>query len=130
MHSKTMLQPGRLVPHFTIAAMDGATVAYSDIWQRKNLLLVLLPEDQASEDYAGQLRARMPDLTAYDTACVISREDVAGAPRPGAVIADKWGEVHFVAGHETPAKLPTPDELIEWLRYVQMQCPECQGEAK
>ena len=37
-----------------------------------------------------------------------------------------------LAAAEPPsaAGLPGPDELIEWLRYVQMQCPECQGEAR
>lgn len=125
-----MLQPGSLLPHFTLVSLDGTPHAYSDIWQRKNLLLVLLQDDQASENYAAELRGRMSDLTARDTACIMSREDVAGAPRPGVLVADKWGEVHVVAGDDAAGGLPTPDELVEWLRYVQMQCPECQGEAK
>ena len=131
MHSKTMLQPGRLVPHFTIAAMDGATVAYSDIWQRKNLVLVLLPaESTASTKFIDQLTAKMSELTGDDSACVITRDRVSGVPSPGIVVADRWGEIHQVADGNTVDDLPGPDDVIEWLRYVQHQCPECEGEAK
>jgi hypothetical protein len=26
--------------------------------------------------------------------------------------------------------LPTPEDLLDWIRYVENQCPECEGEAK
>jgi hypothetical protein len=126
----TLLQTGHAVPHFSLTLLDGTRFAYADIWQQKNLLLVLLADDQPSEDYAGRLRARMSDITACETACVTSRDEVAGVLRPGVVIADKWGEVHVAAGADAATGLPTPDDLIEWLRYVQMQCPECQGETR
>jgi hypothetical protein len=31
---------------------------------------------------------------------------------------------------ESNRDLPDADALMEWLRYVQMQCPECQGESR
>lgn len=130
MQPRALLQPGQVVPHFTLTTLDGTRFAYRDIWQQTNLLLVLLADDRPSEDYAGRLRARMSDLTAYETACVMSRDDVAGVPRPGIVIADRWGEVHFATGPDAATELPAADELVESLRYVQMQCPECQGETR
>ena len=26
--------------------------------------------------------------------------------------------------------LPTPEDLLDWIRYGENQCPECEGEAK
>ena len=44
-------------------------------------------------------------------------------------VADPWGEVrhrHVAgAGHD----LPTAAELVDWARFVAIQCPECEGEA-
>ena len=50
---------------------------------------------------------------------------------PGSlVIADQWGEVfHTHRGAPEQHDFPAPDELVEWLKFVAIQCPECQGEA-
>jgi peroxiredoxin len=115
-----MLHTGDLVPHFTVTTFRGETFAYSDIWQRKNLVLVLLPhaESAAGTKFVDQLTARMSELTADDSACVITRDSVSGVPSPGIVVADRWGEIHHLAGGKTVDDLPSPDDVIEWLRYV------------
>lgn len=126
------MKPREQVPHFTARTVDGATVRYADLWQRQNLLLVQLPQEPSEESDAviAGLQARRADLTAHDTACLVTREPVPGAPCPGIVIADRWGEIYHAAGASSPGQLPSPSELVEWLRYVQMQCPECQGETR
>ena len=45
------------------------------------------------------------------------------------VVADPWGEVRF--RHDTGAAhdLPEPAALVDWVRFVAIQCPECEGEA-
>lgn len=45
------------------------------------------------------------------------------------LVADPWGEVRF--RHEGGAShdLPAPAELVDWARFVAIQCPECEGEA-
>lgn len=50
---------------------------------------------------------------------------------PGSmVVSDQWGEVfHVYPGAADTHDLPAPDELAEWLRFMAIQCPECQGEA-
>jgi hypothetical protein len=128
----TMLQTGDLVPHFTVTTVSGESFGYSDIWQRKILVLVLLPhtESAASAKFVDQLTARMSDLSGNDSVCVITRGSVSGVPSPGIVVADRWGEIHHIAAGKTADDLPGPDDLIEWLRYVQHQCPECEGEVK
>lgn len=46
------------------------------------------------------------------------------------LIADQWGEVFFThAGSPDAHDFPSPAEVVEWLRFMAIQCPECQGEA-
>ena len=128
----SLLQVRDAMPHFEVARLDGARVRYESIWQRKNLLLVVMPTrvDNASETYASQLANRLDEITRHDAECVITRDPIPGIQPPGVLVADRWGEVHFVAESENVAGLPPLDELIEWLQYVQMKCPECEGESR
>lgn len=77
-----------------------------------------------------QLNARMSEPTAHDTAVVFTSAAIGGVPSPGVLIADRWGEIYYVAPTVDDPEMPEPDALIEWLRFVQYQCPECQGEAR
>jgi hypothetical protein len=129
---RAMLQTGDLVPHFTVTTFSGESFDYSDIWQRKNLVLVLLPhaDSAATTRFVDQLTAQMSQLTSDDSACVMTRDSISGVQSPGIVVADRWGEIHHLAGGKTVDDLPGPDDVIEWLRYVQHQCPECEGESR
>lgn len=120
------------IPHFEIPDVDNRTVRYRDVWQQNNLLLIALPTGMSDADacYVAELRSRMDELSAHETTCVITRAAIPGVPQPGVVIADRWGEIHWVSPRIRVEELPPASELIEWLRYVQMQCPECQGEAR
>lgn len=125
---------GGQVPHFTVRSWQGTPVAYARLWQRQHLLLVALGDargDDADADaYVAALEARMADLTANETACVITRDPIPGLAAPGVLVADRWGEIQYVTAGKAIADLPGPDALVEWLRYVQVQCPECQGETR
>lgn len=58
-----MLQRGDLVPHFDVTDVHGKAVAYSRLWQRQNLVLVLLPAsdpDQKFSHYARQITGPVP----------------------------------------------------------------------
>jgi hypothetical protein len=43
------------------------------------------------------------------------------------VIADEWGEVYFGADAGAGHEFPTPVEIAEWVRFLAIQCPECEG---
>lgn len=43
---------------------------------------------------------------------------------PGVLIADEWGEVFFQSKHEHD--FPVPQEVAEWVRFIAIQCPECE----
>jgi hypothetical protein len=123
---------GDSVPFFEVIDAAGATVRYRDVWQRKNLLLVMVPnQSQLFASILDSLHARMPELTAHDTAVVFTPDAVADLPMPGVVVADQWGEIYHVAAIDPDdPRAIDPDELLEWLRFVQVQCPECQAEAR
>ncbi|CAN5694282.1 hypothetical protein BH24ACI4_BH24ACI4_28980 [soil metagenome] len=127
------VQQGDPVPHFHVTTLEGQAVAYSTVWQHRILVLVTLPvpdPDGSFRRYASRLTARAGSLAGADAACVITQDAVPGVPCPGVVIADPWGEIIHVAGGSHAAALPLPDEVMDWIDYIQRQCPECQGEAK
>ena len=124
-----MLQPGDLVPHFEVTLLDGRHVAYRAIWQQQNLLLVTLPAaDEGAPAYADHLTRRMDELRANQTAVLLTHGQIPGLPAPALLVADRWGEVHFVRAAANAVDLPSPDEVLEWLRFTQYACPECEGE--
>lgn len=43
------------------------------------------------------------------------------------VVADEWGEVYQAWDAADGHELPGVDELVEWLQFVGIQCPECEG---
>ena len=125
---------GTMVPHFTVITSDGETATYSDLWQRTQLLLVILCEPQAGlwADFVQDLlgaEARFGDL---ETAVVLTAEPVWGASRSSVCVADRWGEVTHAAeltladGRVEPG-LAT---LLLWAEATLHRCPECEGEAR
>ncbi|HEX5474510.1 MAG TPA: hypothetical protein VFX12_07620 [Vicinamibacterales bacterium] len=124
------MQPGAQVPHFEATTVEGRRISYRQLWQRRNLVLIVVADAAAAAPYLDSLRASEADLTAHDTALVVTAGPV-GDLRPNAVlIADRWGEIHHVADGLPLDRLPDPASLVEWLRFVQVQCPECQGETR
>jgi hypothetical protein len=127
-----MLHTGELVPHFTVRTTDGTTIEYSAIWQRRNLVLVTLPPDEreTATRYAGALSAFRSELERGEAAGVVTHDVVRDVPAPGALVADRWGEIVFITHAERVEDLPSIDELMRWLHYVQIRCAECEGEAR
>ena len=120
------MEQGGQVPHFDVVDITGRRVAYADIWQRQHLVLVTLDDagGVARPDVAAVV-ARAPDIRRHDAVLVVTTEPIADLPRPGAIVADRWGEVQTII-----SGIPDPNELIDWVEYVQHRCPECEGEAR
>jgi len=122
---------GLLLPHFEVADISGTHFRYRDVWQRANIVLVCLAGADlgAAEQYRAAIEDYRDPLTAADARLLVTRDVIAGLPAPSVVIGDRWGEVHHLATADSSlAALPAPAELLEWLHYVQMRCPECEGE--
>jgi hypothetical protein len=127
-----MLKQGDQVPRFTITTTSGTEVRYLDLWQHSNLLLIALPPDAVAfaRRYVDRIRKSLADLPADDTACIVTADDVEGLRAPGALVADRWGEVRFARQADSVEDLPDPEDLAEWVQHVQHACPECEGEAR
>ena len=126
-----MLQPHDLLPHFEVDDLEGRRVPYSSIWQHRNLVLVMVPEaDASARHYADRLMVHVRELKSGDTEWIVTQDAVDGLPRPGVAVADRWGEIAHVAGSSRVEDLPAPEDLIAWVGYLQHRCPECEGEAK
>ena len=127
-----MLQRGDSVPHFNVRNVDNEPASYSTIWQRRNLVLVTLAQVSgfSCTHYVSGLTALIPALGAQNAECVITRDSVPGLSSPGVLVADRWGEIVYITAMPDIADLPPPEELLDWVSYVQTQCPECEGEAK
>ncbi|MGH9456388.1 MAG: hypothetical protein ACRD2J_01960 [Thermoanaerobaculia bacterium] len=48
---------------------------------------------------------------------------------PAVVVADEWGEIHSRSPAGEAHDFPAPEALLEWLEYLAVRCPECEGEA-
>ena len=127
-----MLEKGQLLPHFTVRTIDAEAIDYSAIWQHRNLVLVTVPaeEPHGSRHYAGAMANRRTELDRLDAVGIVTHDAIPGVPSPGWLVADRWGEIAVVSRVDRLADLPSLDELFAWLRYVQIRCAECEGEAR
>ena len=128
----SMFQQGDAVPHFEVTTIHGEQLNYSTVWQRKNLVLVALPESgsELAHRDVSHLVSKVPEFEAAKAVCVLTRDRVPGILSPGLVVADKWGEIAYVAFTSRADELPSAEELLDWVHYLESRCPECEGESK
>ena len=114
--------------------MGGTRVQYATIWQHRPLVLVCLADAERDGGGADADARYIADIQALgdagDAAVVITRDPVAQVARPAALVADRWGEIFFVRSGQSVHDRPPARELAEWLHWVRMKCPECEGETR
>lgn len=86
-------------------------------------------------DWGGRLTVIMRDaLDAADTLheSLGGRADILLDPArsiplgDGALaVTDEWGEVYFETGTGAGHEWPPVTEVVNWVRFVSIQCPEC-----
>lgn len=115
------------MPQFDVVTVGGHRVRYENLWQHRNLVFVSVgvADRPGLPRYVEDLLAHASDFAEADTALVISTEAVTGLPSPGVIVADRWGEIVYVYSDDRIASMPSPDELLEWVNFVRIQCPEC-----
>jgi hypothetical protein len=64
----------------------------------------------------------------HDAVVVVTTTPIEGMPLPGCAVADRWAEMQWIASAEHVAGLPSAREIAAWLHFVEIQCPECEGE--
>jgi hypothetical protein len=126
-----VLQRGDQVPHFEVRTAGGELFRYASIWQHKNLVLVALPGDAPAGVWDTIEQATRGDaFQRPESIFVVTRDRVPDLPAPGALVADRWGEIVYSTQTSRVDELPTSSDLLDWLDYVDQRCPECEGEAK
>jgi peroxiredoxin len=127
---------GRQVP--VVVIVDGAACEPCRAWLRR--LAEAEPEMRAWDGRvavvvpgSGEDAARLvesihpPFLVLADPERALARR--LGTAGAAVVVADPWGEVRHRHDAGSAHDLPGPAELVDWVRFVAIQCPECEGES-
>jgi len=151
-----IVDPLDRLPDITLPGADGVPVRLRARGRRATLLLLVhAPGCAACGAFVQGLEAEADEIEAWDGRPLIVQPEpgpAAAAPAPGRhfpllsdpdarvstalsvrppalVLADQWGEVHLRHEAGEDHRFPTVAEIVEWLRFLAIQCPECQGEA-
>jgi peroxiredoxin len=50
---------------------------------------------------------------------------IDGKPDMAVYIIDRYGEIYAAFHAGKGDVLPSPEDILDWIRYIQFQCPEC-----
>jgi hypothetical protein len=65
-----------------------------------------------------------PDFDRTNLDVFIESEEKLSFSGTGVIVTDEWGDIfHATAGHH---RFLSSTALAEWLRFIAMQCPECE----
>jgi hypothetical protein len=82
---------------------------------------------EACSAYTTRLAHTAAEIAEWDGR-VIELRDV-DTEAPAVIIADQWGEIGVAESAGDAHHFMEPSEVVTWLRYLAMKCPECEGEA-
>ncbi len=125
------LERGMMLRQIRARTLDGRAVETSDFRGRRNLLLIFAGEHGEHTALLAELGRRAAELqeeeaavliadTADDTNNVYGARAEDGRPIAALYISDRYGEIYFAAHQQ----LISADESLDWLRYINAQCPE------
>lgn len=145
------IERGRCLPDFEFVTIQGVRKRLSDFKGRSNLLLILAgahddtlpgamalayPEVRRHDGHViAVLKGSSPEALRWPFDVVVDpggsihrklgSNDIRGEPGLIVYITDRWGEVVFVSGTVQGDPPPEVADLVDWLRFVDQQCPEC-----
>ncbi len=134
MTTRTLLETGQRLPMMTVESVDGgAPVPLRRSGRKATVLVTLHRECDACRAYLDALAHEQAGIDEWDgrVAATFANEATAdaGIPAPAVLIADQWGELFVIEPAGNGHAFIEPAEVLSWLRYLAVQCPECQGEA-
>jgi peroxiredoxin len=98
----------------------------ADILEWDGRVLMVVPDRPEPEGILGAI-GDVPFALAIDTEQRLAH--ALSVQIPALVIADQWGEIHHVEEAGPDHRFSATEEVVDWVRYLAIQCPECQGEA-
>jgi hypothetical protein len=51
--------------------------------------------------------------------------DAAGCATPAVFVTDRFREIYATYVSSEGSALPSAEKVIDWLRFINIQCPEC-----
>lgn len=124
------MQTGDRLPAIEVPAADGGSVALRQPGRFATVVVAVHERCDDCAAYRAQLAARADDVRAWDGRIVAVTADAApGIATPAVLIADQWGELAAVENAGEEHDFIAVQEVLDWLRYLAMKCPECEGEA-
>jgi hypothetical protein len=151
-----LVNPGLKLPNIALPRIDGSgsvpirppgrrspVLVYMDAAEcaRCRSYLARLGADRASlEEWDGRVLAviatapeNAPSPADHGFPLLLDTDkglrDALAIEPPAVLIGDQWGQVHFGEPAGESHDFPAVEEVVQWLRYLAIQCPECQGEA-
>jgi len=141
---------GEIFPGFTLPAIDGSSVFLESYRGRSNLVFVFAGDKMeelaarreeftleaaqvlvavTSRPAAVAQRGRWTFPVLVDDGAHIHRNlgasDAVGRPAPAVFVTDRFREIFaaYLPGHGSA--LPGAKEILDWLVFINIQCPEC-----
>lgn len=126
---------GRMVP--VVVALHGAECEACGAYLRR-----LFAEEGEFREWDGRVLVIVPGgvedaarlVEAVDPPFPVLADDGRfarwmGADGGAVLVADPWGDVRFRQAAGAAHDFPDPAELVDWARFMAIQCPECEGES-
>ncbi|MBV9688698.1 MAG: redoxin domain-containing protein [Ktedonobacteraceae bacterium] len=105
------------------AAMVRELAAHVDAYHQQETAVLAIGPDQLAENQqlAAQLGHPFPLLS--DPGGRVTAQQ--GLDTPSLVIADRWGEIWKAWVGDTDHQLPSAQDVLQWLVFIESQCEEC-----
>lgn len=89
-------------------------------------ILVVVPGEAGEEDEPGAV-GLIPSSSGTVEILADPRGQLATDDNARVAVADEWGEIYFATDPGPAHEFPAPEEVVEWVRFIAIQCPECEG---
>jgi hypothetical protein len=112
------------LPEISGTTSDGRRIHASDLRGRKNIVLIFSggPSNEPVRELVRSLSVRHGEIQDEDAEIIIVEHNTLD--RAAVCIADRYGEVYF-SEFCSDISCTSADNVLEWLRFIESQCPEC-----
>ncbi len=109
--------------------LDGSLAHASDFRGRRNIVLIFPAAREPA--LVQELRHHCEELREEEAVVLLANppDEMAAfygvdGGNPALYIADRYGEIYFAAHPRAAEPWPSTAEILDWLRFINAQCPE------